>query len=133
LPETCFCRRVHFRAAHHYGLAGATPEQNRARFGDSAAPHFHDWTLTIWLRGRLDGAGMIVDLGHVDTVLGEEVTDRFHEAHINEVDPFFRNRQPTNEVLAGYFAERLAPRFEGAELVRVRVAEDPDLFAEWTA
>ena len=133
MPETCFCRRVHFRAAHHYALPGASRAENRTRFGAGAEPHFHDWTLTVWLRGNPDDAGMIVDLGQVDGVLHELVVAPFHDAHINEVDPFFQTHQPTNEVLAGYFAARLAPRFTECELVRVRVAEDPDLFAEWTA
>jgi len=131
LPEVSFCRRVHFRAAHRYALPDRDATANEARFGASHHAHAHDWTVTVWLSGTPDEAGMIVDLTHVDSVLKAEVTDRFAGRLINDVDGFFADHQPTNEVLAAYFAERLVPHFPGVRLSRLRVAEDPDLFAEW--
>ena len=132
MSNVCFCRRVHFRAAHHYARPDLDEAGNRERFGAGALPHFHDWTLTIWLQGALNEDGMIVDLMQVDAALDEVVVQPFHEQHINLVDPFFKTRQPTNEVLAGYFAQKLMPFFPYNKLVRLRIAEDDDLFAEWT-
>lgn len=101
-------------------------------FGPSAEPHPHDWTLTLWLEGPVDAeTGMMVDLLAVDAVLEERVRARFAGKVINHCDPFFEKHQPTNEVLASYFADVLKHAFAGAELVKLRIAEAPDLFAEW--
>ena len=132
MSKISFCRTVRFTASHYYAIVGHAAAENEARFGSSAQPHFHDWALTVWLEGPLDEkTGMMIDLGLVDRILEEEVVMRFHQKNINQADSFFEQRQPTNEVLAQYFATRLSPRFEPVRLVRLRIAEDPDLFAEW--
>lgn len=103
-------------------------------FGASSVPHPHDWTLTVWLEGAVDAAtGMMVDLLAVDAVLHERVYRRFAGQVINQCDAFFAEKQPTNEVLAVYFADRLVDAFGAARLVKLRIAEAPDLFAEWWA
>lgn len=130
MSNTFFCRMVRFTAAHHYALPGLDLEQNSERFGLSAFPHFHDWQLTVWLTGPLDQAGMIADLMEVDRVLDEVVVRPFHQAHINQVDPLFETTQPTTEVLAGYFAEKIQARLP-VTLSRLRIAESETLFAEW--
>ena len=132
MSEVFFCRKARFTAAHHYALPGLDQEQNTQRFGLSAFPHFHDWELTIWLTGPMDEAGMIADLVEVDRVLAETVLEPFHNQHINEVDPYFQTTQPTTEVLAGYFAEKIQRRMT-AKLARLRIAESETLFAEWQA
>lgn len=76
--------------------------------------------------------GMLADLEYVDRVLHEEVVAPFHDKHFNSVDPeYFRDHQPTNEVLVQYFARKLEARFSSQRLARLRVAEAPELFAEW--
>jgi len=131
LSRVAFCRSVSFRAKHHYALPGASPEENRRRFGEACEPHDHRWTLTIWLEGPPDPqTGMVADLTHVDAVLREEALDRFDGGAIN-ADPYFARRQPATETLAVFFAEKLAPRFPGLVLAKVRVAECDDIFAEW--
>ncbi|CAM2066851.1 6-carboxy-5,6,7,8-tetrahydropterin synthase [Sulfidibacter corallicola] len=129
-----FCRSVQFRAVHHYRLPELTLAENRRRFGPAAEPHEHLWTLTLWLTGPMEpGTGMIVDLVQVDEILEAEVVARFHNQHLNRVDPFFESHQPSTETLALYFAERLVPRFAPVRLARLRIAETDDLFAEWYA
>jgi 6-pyruvoyltetrahydropterin/6-carboxytetrahydropterin synthase len=129
-----FCRRIRFCARHRYAIEGKNPEENRALFGEAHTPHEHIWTVTIWLRGPVDKeTGMMVDLGRVDQVLQAEILDPFDGALFNEADPVFRQTQPTTEVLASYFAERLAPHFTSPCLMRLRVAESDDIFAEWQA
>ena len=130
MSETFFCRKVRFTAAHHYALPGLNLEQNTEKFGLSAFPHFHDWELTIWLTGPLDEAGMIADLMDVDRILDEVVVHPFHNNHINEVDNYFQTTQPTTEVLAGYFAQKIQQGLT-AKLARLRIAESETLFAEW--
>lgn len=127
-----FGRALHFRASHYYQLPGQTKAESHAMFGPSAEAHPHDWTLTVWLEGAVDPqTGMMVDLLQIDSILEERVCARFAGKVINHCDPFFETHQPTNEVLASYFAELLTDAFVGAELVKLRIAEAPDLFAEW--
>ena len=132
MSRVFFCRRIRFRAAHHYALEGLDTKENQALFGEAAFPHEHHWQLTLWLEGPVDPqTGMIEDLTYLDRVLREEVLERFHGKHINRVDAFFQKNQPTTEVLATYFAEMLAPYFRGVTLAKLQIAESEDIFAEW--
>ena len=131
MSRTCFCRVTRFRGAHHYALPGRSEVQNRERFGESALPHDHDWALTLWLEGPLhEETGMIIDLVALDAVLEAQVRAPFHGQHINRVDDFFKTHQPTCEVLANYFYERLAPLVAPVSIARLRIAESDDIFAE---
>ncbi len=134
MPKLRFCRSISFRAKHRYRLNRLSEEENRLRFGAVADSHEHLWTLTLWLEGQPNPeTGMIGDLNHIDETLAREVTERFDGADINQADPYFQDHLPTTETLASYFAEKLGPCFADARLVKVRVAESNDLFAEWLA
>ena len=131
MSSTFFCRTIRFEARHHYALPGNSIADNEARFGAAAHPHLHQWALTVWLTGPIDAeTGMLCDLPAVDAALARVVAP-FDGGHINGADPFFETHQPTTEVLAGYFAERSIPLLAPATLARLRIAEMPDLFAEW--
>lgn len=132
MAKVLFCRKVGFRAQHHYQLPGLSEAENQARFGESALPHEHDWRLTLWLEGPVDPlTGMMIDLVKVDQILEKTVVAVFDGRHINQADPFFKNHQPTNEVLAGYFAEKLQPQLKPVAIAKLRIAESDDIFAEW--
>lgn len=131
MSKVCFCRSVAFTASHFYRIKALSHEENLARFGESALAHPHDWRLTVWLEGPLDANGMIVDLLEVDALLKEVAVTPFHDRCINEADPFFQEHQPTNEVLAGYFAHKIQSGLS-VKLAKLRIAEAEDLFAEWT-
>lgn len=132
MPETILVRRVHFRASHHYALPGLSAAENRARFGEVAEPHTHEWQVTVYLAGTPDECtGMVVDLPAVDSILGEVIIQPLQGRHINAVAPFFQRVPPSTEALATYFAERLIPRFEPTRLVKICVAEDDSLSSEY--
>ncbi len=134
MPEVNFGRVVRFFAYHHYQVADWSPERNQQAFGPAARPHGHDWTLTVWVQAALDPVtGMMVDLVELDRVLETEVRARFEGRHFRKVDPYFERHQPTTEVLAGYFAGRLQACLPAVRLVRLRIAEMDELFAEWQA
>jgi 6-pyruvoyltetrahydropterin/6-carboxytetrahydropterin synthase len=129
-------RTVGFRATHRYYKPAWSAEQNRARFGGTADEpgHAHDYTCAVTVSGRPDPAtGMIVDLAVLDRLLAELVVAPLDGKHLNlDVPEFAYGRLlPTCEALAEYLFARLAPRLpEGAELLRVRVAEDASLHAD---
>ena len=62
-----------------------------------------------------------------------EVRERLDHRHLNHDVAIFREggKIPTTENLLIHLWERLAPRVEGARLVRLRLREDVDLFADY--
>jgi 6-pyruvoyltetrahydropterin/6-carboxytetrahydropterin synthase len=77
---------------------------------------------------------MVMDLAELDRVLHEEVFERFDHRHMNfDIPEFaFGKQVPTSEALAVYIWNRVAPRLpSGVRLERVRVQEDPYLYAEY--
>jgi hypothetical protein len=63
----------------------------------------------------------------------EEVVQPFEGKYLNRDLPAFARTLPTCEALAEHFFRRIAPRLPGgATLERVRVSEDPTLYADCT-
>jgi len=78
---------------------------------------------------------MILDLGLLDLILREEVLAPFAGKHLNLDVPAFAYGKtlPTCEAIATYVFRRIADRLP-ADLVleRVRIMEDPTLYADCT-
>jgi 6-pyruvoyltetrahydropterin/6-carboxytetrahydropterin synthase len=78
---------------------------------------------------------MIIDLGLLDRVLDDEVLQPLAGKHLNlDVPAFAYGRLlPTCEALATYLFPRIAARLPaGVALERVRIMEDPTLYADCT-
>jgi 6-pyruvoyltetrahydropterin/6-carboxytetrahydropterin synthase len=79
--------------------------------------------------------GMILDLAALDRVLEQEVTIPLDGKHLNLDIPAFAYGQtlPTCEALAVYLFPRIAARLpRGVTLDRIRIVEDPTLYADCT-
>jgi 6-pyruvoyltetrahydropterin/6-carboxytetrahydropterin synthase len=132
-------RRYRFSASHLYRRPDWSEQENRARFGKCAnlPGHGHNYRLWIGVQGEIDPAtGFVFDLDQLDELVRERVVERLDHHHINLALPEFGagGAIPTSENLVRWIHEQLAGQFpEGARLVRVRLAEDEDLAAEWTA
>jgi 6-pyruvoyltetrahydropterin/6-carboxytetrahydropterin synthase len=131
-------RTVTFHALHRYYRPDWSEEKNREVFGTLAkAPgHGHDYHCAVTVAGSLDPTtGMIIDLELLDRIIGEEVLTPLAGKHLNlDVPEFGYGRTlPTCEAIAAYIYRRLAPRLPATvALDRVRVAEDPTLYADCT-
>ena len=130
-------RTVSFHALHRYYRPDWSKSRNREAFGPLADPpgHGHDYQCAVTVAGPLNDAGMIVDLALLDGILQEEVLTPFAGKHFNlDVPAFFSGRPlPTCEAIAAYVFRRLAARLpNGVALERVRIAEDPTLYADCT-
>ncbi|HEU5217955.1 MAG TPA: 6-carboxytetrahydropterin synthase [Gemmatimonadales bacterium] len=131
-------RTVGFRATHRFYKPEWSDELNRSRFGwtTDAPGHAHDYTCAVTVSGLPDAeTGLIVDLAALDRVLADVVVTPLHDKHINLDVPEFAygKRLPSCEALAQYLFERIAAGLPpGAALVRVRVAEDATLHAEYS-
>lgn len=129
-------RTVSFPATHRMWRRDWTEEQNRAHFGPVAEYHGHQYSCQVTVAGPLDPlTGMAVDLAWLDAILAEEVTGRLGGRRLNTELPEFMSGRPlpTCEALASILYSRIAARLpSGLRLERVRVAEDPTLYADCT-
>lgn len=129
-------RTIRFSAAHRYYRPEWSEERNREVFGACANPHGHghNYVLEVMVAGRPDPeTGFSVDLAGLDELLRVEVRDKLDHRHVNhDVAAFGEGGKiPTTENLLVYLWERLAPRVRATRLVRLRLREDVDLFADY--
>jgi 6-pyruvoyltetrahydropterin/6-carboxytetrahydropterin synthase len=132
---TYLTRSVRFSAAHRYHRPEWSGERNRETFGACSNPHGHghNYVLEVTVAGAPDPqTGFCIDLGALDRALQDAVGPLDHQ-HLNHVVPEFREGGviPTTENLVIHLWERVAPRVEGARLVRMRLREDIDLFVDY--
>ena len=129
-------RTVAFHAVHRLYRPDWSEARNREAFGPLSDPpgHAHDYRCSVTVSGALDPRlGMVVDLGELDRLLEEEVVARLDGKHLNEEVPELEGTPPTCEAIAVHVFRRLGPRLpHGVALERVRIMEDPTLYADCT-
>lgn len=131
-------RTVGFRAVHRLYRPDWTEAGNREAFGPLSDPpgHPHDYRCAVTVSGPIDERmGMVVDLVELDRILQDEVVARLDGKHLNEDVPGleYGRMLPTCEALAVHVYRRIAPRLpRGVTLDRVRIMEDPTLYADCT-
>lgn len=137
MPTAYLTRAVQFSAAHRYYRSDWSAERNAEAFGKCASPHGHGHTYQclVTVKGTPHPeTGMVIDLRLLDRVLEEEIVRRFDHRHLNHDVPEFSDGQtvPTGESLCLDIWKRVAARLPaGCRLDRVRVQEEPALFAEY--
>jgi 6-pyruvoyltetrahydropterin/6-carboxytetrahydropterin synthase len=130
-------RVVAFSAAHRYFRPEWSEARNQEVFGACAREHGHGhrYECAVTVAGAPDReTSMVMDLDALDRVLQEEVTDRLDHRHLNHDVPEFAfgEQVPTVEALAVHIWNRIAPRIPPhVRLERVRVQEDPSLYADY--
>lgn len=133
-PVTTLTRRLQVVASHRYGCSSWSERRNREVFGDQAELHEHMWTMEVTVGGSLDPeTGWVVDLPRLDTLLAEVCRPLEGRDIAQAVPEHFGTggHQPSTEEVARWLWSVLAPRLgAGVRLVRVRVAESDDLWAE---
>ena len=130
-------RSVRFSASHRYFRPEWSEERNREVFGscNNAPGHGHNYECSVTVTGPLsEDTAMVLDLELFDRILHEEIVRRLDHQHINDAEPEFAygNTVPTAEALAVFLWRRIASRLPGGvRLHRVRVQENPHLYAEY--
>jgi 6-pyruvoyltetrahydropterin/6-carboxytetrahydropterin synthase len=132
-------RRYRFSASHLYYRPDWTAEENRTAFGKCAnmPGHGHNYRLFVTVRGAVDPlTGFVVDLGRLDALVAREILDKLDHQHLNSALAEFAGgaQIPSSENLVHWIHTRLANSLpDSVRLVRLRLEEDEDLAAEWSA
>lgn len=127
-------RKAEFSASHFYWVDSWSPEENQRVFGKCANRngHGHNYTLEVTVQGKVDPVtGFVVDLKQLKEILEREVVSVYDHRHLNHEVPEFRTMQPTSENIAIAIWRRLEGKIPGADLVKVRVYEMEDLYADY--
>ena len=138
MPKASLTRRVAFAAAHRYRRPEWSDERNEEVFGACARPHYHghSYICEITVEGEIDPeTGFAVDLMALDTILADEVKNRFDHRNINVEVPEFADGLlvPTGENLARFIFDRVAARLpNGNQIKSVVVAEDAKMSTTYT-
>ncbi len=135
MPVT-LTRTVGFRAVHRLYRADWSEARNRDAFGALSEPpgHPHDYRCAVTVAGPVDPhMAMVFDLAQLDRILQEEVVDRLDGKHLNQDVPSLAGTIPTCEAIALAVFRHLLPRLpRDVTLERVRIMEDPTLYADCT-
>jgi 6-pyruvoyltetrahydropterin/6-carboxytetrahydropterin synthase len=126
-------RRSVFSASHRIWREEWDDEQNRRAYGPGARrfSHGHNYTLEVVVEGVPDPeSGMVLDLKELKERIASEVEERFDHRDLCDDTPFFRDRVPTAENVAGVIFELLAGSLHPHRLVAVRLSPEPDLMVE---
>jgi 6-pyruvoyltetrahydropterin/6-carboxytetrahydropterin synthase len=124
-------RRETFSSAHQLFDPLLTAEENARTFGKCASLHGHNYTLEVTVSGSIDpNTGYIVDLTALAEVLRREILDHVDHRNLNTDVEWLAGQQPTAEVLAAAFFERLRPHLPDVHLRKVRVWETEKNSAE---
>jgi 6-pyruvoyltetrahydropterin/6-carboxytetrahydropterin synthase len=135
MPVT-LTRTVGFRAVHRLYRPDWSEARNREAFGALSEPpgHAHDYRCAVTVGGPVDERmAMVLDLAELDRILQEEVVARLDGKHLNQDVPSLAGTVPTCEAIARDVFRRLLPRLpREVSLERVRIMEDPTLYADCT-
>jgi 6-pyruvoyltetrahydropterin/6-carboxytetrahydropterin synthase len=135
MPVT-LTRTVGFRAVHRLYRPDWSETRNREAFGPLSEPpgHAHDYRCAVTVSGPVDQRmAMVLDLAELDRILQEEVVARLDGKHLNRDVPSLAGTIPTCEALALDVFRHLRPRLpRDVTLERVRIMEDPTLYADCT-
>src|SRR5689334_23465889 len=130
-------RKVTFAAAHRYRRPEWSDEQNEKVFGLCAREsyHGHSYVCELTVSAEIDDkTGFVVDLGLLDSILAEEVENRFDHRNINVDVPEFADGKliPSGENLARYIYDRVGARLpDSVRMDSVKIAEDRTLSATY--
>lgn len=121
-------KKYEFAAAHRLHAPQLPESENAARYGKCNNPrgHGHNYGLEVTVEGEpAPDTGFIIAPQELDSIVDEEVFERFDHKHLNEDCPEFTNLIPTSENLARVIFDLLQTRLDtnGHRLARVGLHE----------
>lgn len=127
-------RKVEFCASHRYYIDEKSEEENLKLFGKCSYPHGHghNYILEVTVKGDVNPqTGMVMNLTDIDRILKDIVVEMMDHKFLNLDIPEFKDKIPTTENLVLYIWDSLVNEIKECSLHRVRLHEDPFLYAEY--
>lgn len=116
-----------FSAAHLYNVASWTPEQNTRSFGRCYSEHGHGHNY----QAAVTFTNLPQDLMSTAQAEVAAVCDGLEHTHLNFDIAFFKNKNPTTEMITLYFHEELGKRPQIASyLAKIKIMEIEGLWSE---
>jgi len=134
MPKATLTKRLEFSASHRYHNPKWDEAKNKQVFGpcNNENTHGHNYIVEVTLQGEIDPVnGMIMNLYDLKQYLWE-VLEQFDHKNLNLDTPYFTNLIPTTENLAVTLWKVLEQHPHMPALERIRLYEDPMLFADVT-
>lgn len=134
MPKVTISRKFEFSASHRYWREEWSEEKNRKEFGLCISPHGHghNYELHVTITGQIDpNTGMIVNLSVLKARVNN-ILKQFDHKFLNLDTPYFKEQIPTSENIALVLFDLIEKDLsaDGYELVRIRLYEKHDLYAE---
>jgi 6-pyruvoyltetrahydropterin/6-carboxytetrahydropterin synthase len=126
-------RKEQFNAGHRLYNPGYSDEKNWEVFGKCSNPsgHGHNYTLEVTVAGEVDPeTGYLLDLKLLSDVIRKRIIDDVDHRNLNVDVEWMRGLNPTAEVLASTFWDRLEDHLPPGSLWSVVVRETEKNWAE---
>lgn len=125
-PRIRITSRTHFSSAHRLHNPEHDAEWNRRVFDkcNNDFGHGHTYSLEVTVEGEVDPErGWIMDFKDLKRIVSERVVKACDFKNLNTDVPFLTGFNPTAEILAVKFWERLEGHMAPARLVRIVLHE----------
>ena len=118
-------RRYMFSASHRLHSDEMSAAENQAVYGKCNNPHGHghNYSVEVTVAGRVHPrTGMVCNLVDLDSLVHEEILERFDHQNLNTL-PEFQETVPTTENLCVEVFDILEESFHHAQIEKVRIEE----------
>ncbi len=134
MPIVTVTRRLRFNAAHRVHNPALSDAENAALFGKCNNPnwHGHNYRLEVSVQGEIDErTGYVIDLGQLRDVVERDVIELTDHRNFNIDVPYMHDIIPTTENIVVAMWRVIAPAVAPAKLVRLRLWETDQNYAEY--
>ena len=134
MPQVTVTRVLRFNAAHRIHNPALSDDENTRLFGKCNNPnwHGHNYRLDVSVKGSIDAVtGYVIDLGALRDVVEREVIDKTDHRNFNIDVDYMHGIIPTTENIVVAMWRVIAPAVAPATLVRLRLWETENNFAEY--
>ena len=117
-------KKYTFCASHKYGNDHWSDEINLEVFGKDFNNHGHNYILEVSVTGPVNpDTGWLVDLPRLNKVVNSNVVDVLDHSQIEKDIEWFKDKQPSSEVLVVWIWDQIVKDFKEVKLHRIRLVE----------
>ncbi|MBL0169110.1 MAG: four helix bundle protein [Gemmatimonadaceae bacterium] len=134
MPLVTVTRVLRFNAAHRVHNPALSDEENARLFGKCNNPnwHGHNYRLEVAVKGSIDErTGYVIDLGYLRDIVDREVIEKTDHRNFNIDVEYTHGIIPTTENIVVAMWRVIAPAVAPAQLVRLRLWETDQNYAEY--